>query len=418
MIYYIEAVTIPQLSHCLSLFTIECEIPVNRTPHPLSLYVHIPFCTKRCSYCAFNTYTQLERLIPSFIDALTKEIQLVGKSSGNVKLHSIYLGGGTPSLLTSGQIDHILCTIRRNFQITVNCEVTMEVNPNDVHFEYVENLRAIGVNRLSMGVQSADSEELRIFERDHSFDDVICAIEHVQKADIDNLNVDLIYATPGQTLRSWQNTLEQILAFAPEHISFYALGLEDGTAMKAWVNSGRLPRPDDDLAADMYELATEMLANAGYNQYEISNWSKPGYACRHNLQYWLNLPYVGVGPGAHGYAGGVRYETILSPHRYIKAISESSSVNFAFPRTPATSNLVQVSQADEIAETLIMGLRLTENGVGRSSFHERFGVDVLDLYPDTLMNFASRGLLTIDREKIRITRQGRLLTNLIFRELV
>lgn len=188
--------------------------------------------------------------------------------------------------------------------------------------------------------------------------------------------------------------------------------------MQSWVSKGRLPALNDDLAADMYDLATAMLGQAGYQQYEISNWSMPGRECHHNLQYWRNLPYLGLGPGAHGYAGGVRYATMLSPHRYIQVMTASRPVKLAFPETPATVDTVRVSRHDEIVETMITGLRLTEEGLSRAAFRERFGVDVMDLYSDVLRHFADQGLLIIDENTIKVAPAGRLLTNLIFRALI
>jgi oxygen-independent coproporphyrinogen-3 oxidase len=208
-----------------------------------------------------------------------------------------------------------------------------------------------------------------------------------------------------------------MIALQPEHISLYALGLEDGTAMKHWVASGRLPAPDDDLVADMYELATDRLNAAGYTQYEISNWAKPGYYCRHNLQYWRNLPYPGLGPGAHGYAGGIRYATLLSPQRYIKVMQEAGS-QYVYPYTPATDEAVPVDRNIEITDTLLMGLRLTQEGIQRAVFRERFGEDLLGIYPGLIERYTRLGLLYVDEDVVRLTQQGRLLSNLIFRELV
>ena len=208
-----------------------------------------------------------------------------------------------------------------------------------------------------------------------------------------------------------------MLALQPEHISLYALGLEDGTPLKAWVERGRLPAPDDDLAADMYELASEMLRDHGYEQYEISNWARPRYQCRHNLQYWHNDEYIGLGPGAHGYAGGVRYSVLLSPQRYIKAINEAQG-EYEYPRSPATAEATVVARAGEMAETLIMGMRLTQEGIPRVAFAERFGVDLLDVHGDVIRKFAGHGLLSVDDERVRLTDAGRLLSNLIFREFV
>ncbi len=384
---------------------------------PLAIYLHIPFCRTKCTYCAFNTYTNLDTLIEPFVQALIHEIRIVGKSQPGLCVHTIFFGGGTPSLLTAAQIARILHAAGEVFHVTPDAEVTIEANPNDITPAYICGVYAAGVNRLSLGMQSANEHELKLFARRHDNDQVAKAISAARHAGFDNINLDLIYGTPHQSLRDWEWSLSQMLALQPEHISLYALGLEEGTPLKTWVDSGLLPAPDDDLTADMYEAATDALQGAGYEQYEISNWSKDGCSCRHNLQYWRNLPYIGLGPGAHGYAGGVRYSVILSPQRYIKAL-QIESPEFDFPHTPVTDQAEVVSREGEIAETLIMGLRLTQEGINRQAFRSRFGEDLLDLHSATLEKYAAYGLLRIDDEAVTITRRGRLLSNMIFRDLV
>lgn len=383
---------------------------------PLAIYLHIPFCSTKCTYCAFNTYTNLDSLIDPFVDALIHEIHIGGMSKPGEKVGTIFLGGGTPSLLTPKQIGRILTSIYAQFDVLPDVEISLEANPNDITKGYLSELRQQGINRLSLGMQSANLSELKLFARRHDNDQTAQAVSAARGAGFDNLNLDLIYGVPHQTLENWDWSLQQMLALRPDHISLYALGLEDGTPMQEWVAKGRLPSPDDDLAADMYELATEKLA-ADYEQYEISNWSKPGHTCRHNLQYWRNLPYAGFGPGAHGYADGVRYSTVLSPQRYIKAL-QNVNESFVFPHTPATHEAVVVDRAGEIAETLIMGLRLTQEGINRKSFVERFDIDLVELHRPIIEKYVNYGLLHVDTEVVRITQRGRLLSNMIFRELV
>ncbi len=385
---------------------------------PLSLYLHVPFCTTKCTYCAFNTYTNLEHLVPAFVEALCQEIAIVGKNNPYPTVHTIFFGGGTPSLLMPAQFATILDAIKQHFKLTPDAEITIEANPNDLDQEYLQALRALGINRLSIGMQSANMRELMLFSRRHDHQGVVDAVKAARDAGFDNLNLDLIYGIPEQTLQNWQVTLQAALDLAPEHFSLYALGLEAGTPLLAWVENGRLPAPDDDLAADMYELATEMMGKAGYEQYEISNWAKPGFACRHNLQYWHNLPYAGLGPGAHGYADDVRYSVLLSPQRYIKLLHEAQPEGvYQFPRTPAVEEATIVDRENEISETLMMGLRLMQ-GVNRKQFTQRFGVDLVELHRVTLDKFSGYGLLTIAPDVVRITQQGRLLSNMIFRELI
>lgn len=383
-----------------------------------SIYVHVPFCTTKCTYCAFNTYTNLERLIQPFTDAVCIELETVARSQPETPVHTLFFGGGTPSLLTPQQFDQIITTIRQHFVLHDHAEISLEANPNDITLPYLQALRAVGLNRLSIGMQSAVEAELKLFARRHDSDAVVRAVSAARAAGFDNINLDLIYGVPHQTLDDWRQSLKQALALKPEHISLYALGLEEGTPMHAWVDRGRLPMPDDDLAADMYELASTMLPEAGLSQYEISNWARPGYECRHNLQYWVNEPYIGVGPGAHGFAGGVRYSTVLSPQRYIKFLNSNSATPYAFPRTAATEEATVLDAPAEIAETLIMSLRLTAHGVPRAAFAARFGVDLLDLHGVTIDRFCRQGLLEVSDERVRITERGRLLSNAVFRELV
>lgn len=390
---------------------------MSKTISSLSLYLHIPFCTTKCSYCAFNTYTHLENLIESYVDALVQEIQWVGRSN-TLSVGTIFFGGGTPSLLSVAQFQTIFDQLHQSFAILPDAEISIEANPADLTRDYLVELRTIGVNRLSIGMQSAVQSELELFDRRHDNDAVVRAYSAARSAGFDNINLDLIFGAPHQTLESWQTSLRGALALQPEHLSLYALVLEENTSMHAWVNRGRLPEPDDDLAADMYDLASAQLAAHGYEQYEISNWSKPGRMCQHNLQYWFNLPYAGLGPGAHGFAGGVRYANLLSPQRYIKKLRETLDGDFPFPLTPVIEDSTVVDYETDMAETLMMGMRLTQTGIDRAVFAQRFGKDLLDIHGEPLLRFAEQGLVQIDDQRVRLTDRGRLLSNIVFRELV
>ncbi len=384
----------------------------------LSIYLHIPFCTTKCTYCAFNTYVNQEALIEPFVRALIHEIQIVARSKPDQIVGTIFFGGGTPSLLTPQHFAEILAALRESFEVNSDAEITLEANPNDLNVTYLSALRRVGLNRISIGMQSANENELQLFKRRHDNDAVVRAVSAARAGGFDNLNLDLIYGFPHQTLESWETSLQQMLTLQPDHVSLYALGLEEGTPLKAWVERGRLPEPDEDLAADMYERASELLREHGFEQYEISNWARPGRECRHNLQYWHNDDYVGVGPGAHGYAGGVRYSTVLSPQRYIKLLNETQEEAYVYPRTPVTAEAVVVDRAGQISETLIMGMRLTQEGIPRVGFVERFGEDLLDLHHDVIRKYEGYGLLSVNDERIRLTEAGRLLSNVIFREFV
>ncbi len=390
-----------------------------RQSTPLSsLYLHVPFCSLKCSYCAFNTYANIEHLIPAFVDALIAELQMVSASRPGIVLHTVFFGGGTPTLLTPGQFERILNAVHDGFHVLPNAEITAEANPDDLTLGYTAALRQLGINRLSIGMQSSSAADLKLFARQHTYETVVKAVEFARAAGFDNLNLDLMYGIPQQTLSGWATTLRAMLTLAPAHVSLYALGLEEGTPLKNWVDTGHLPAPDDDLAADMYDLATTMLADAGFEQYEISNWSQPGRACLHNLQYWYNDDYIGVGPGAHGFAGGVRYATILKPLEYIRVLMNPPSQSYLFPRTPATEQAHEVTREDEIAETLMMTLRLTRDGVQRATFRRRFGIDLLDLHSHTINKYTQLGLLEVTGEWVRLTARGRLLSNAVFRDLI
>ena len=394
-----------------------------------SIYIHIPFCTHRCAYCDFNTYAGQEALIPAYAGALCKEIEFAGRSfsrweAEGDEIHTIFFGGGTPSLLTPEQFDSIFKTLRENFTITADAEITIEANPGTVSYEGLMELRRIGINRLSYGVQSANTEELRMLERVHDFFDVIEAVSSARKAGFHNLNLDLIYGLPEQTLATWQTTVNRILDLHPEHLSAYALTLEHGTPFGRWASKGLLPLPDPDLAAEMYEWLSETLEANGYVQYEISNWAKPGYECRHNLQYWRGLPYLAFGAGAHGYANGYRYSNVLRIKTYIDHLTNSSvtnyqSTNYPFPLTPTTINHHKQTLEDDMSEFMMTGLRLTQEGVSEEEFQGRFGQPMHNVYGKEIDELLKLGLIENGTgSNIKISQRGRLLGNQVFMRFV
>jgi len=423
---------------------------------PVSLYFHIPFCTHRCAYCDFNTYAGQEDSIPAYVDALCKEIEFVGArlpfpagrgGRGEGEIHTIFFGGGTPSLLTPTQFDSILKAIRANFTLTDDAEISIEANPGTVTFTGLLDLRSLGVNRISFGVQSANMEELRMLERAHDFFTVIEAVTSARKAGFNNLNLDLIYGLPEQTLETWQTTVKRILDLHPEHISAYALTLEHGTPFGRWASKGLLPLPDPDLAAEMYEWAEETLEANGYVQYEISNWAKevkgqksnvnpstfdlqpltPSFACRHNLQYWRGLPYLAFGAGAHGYANGYRYSNALRIKTYIERLNTDNwSLNTAFPLSPATVNQHRQSLTDDMSEFMMTGLRLTREGVSSDEFEKRFGKKLLELFGNEIDELLKLGLIEWSESPspfgrgagVRVTQRARLLGNQVFMRFV
>jgi oxygen-independent coproporphyrinogen-3 oxidase len=383
---------------------------------PHSLYLHIPFCRHRCAYCDFNTYAGQEDSIPAYVDALCREIEFTGKNAPEkLPLHTVFFGGGTPSLLSPLQFEAILQAISDNFQL-LDPEITIEANPGTVSLSGLKALRSLGINRISFGVQSANSFELRMLERQHSYFDVINAVTWARKAGFDNLNLDLIYGLPLQTLDDWSATVKLILGLAPEHLSLYALTLEHGTPFGRWSARGLMPLPDPDLAADMYEWAGETLEAAGYQQYEISNWAKPGLECQHNLQYWRGLPYLAAGAGAHGYVNGYRYSNVLRIKTYIERFApyQLQSTDYQFPLTPAIVNQHRQTSQDDMSEYMLTGLRLTLEGVSTGTFRERFNQEISDVFGAEIDDLVRLGLLEWQAERLRLTRLGRLLGNQAF----
>lgn len=411
-----------------------------------SIYIHIPFCKHRCAYCDFNTYAGQEDSIPAYVNALISEIEFIGNRSTNlpITIHTVFFGGGTPSLLSAPQFDSVLKALTSAFAFSPNPEISIEANPGTISPQKLDGIRKAGVNRISFGVQSANAEELRMLEREHNFFDVIEAVFSARNAGFDNLNLDLIYGLPEQTLQTWQTTLKRVVDLHPEHISAYALTLEHGTPFGRWSTKGLLPIPDPDLAAEMYEWTMDYLSQSGYAQYEISNWAKhkdefermrdeeihlssfipdPFFACRHNLQYWRSLPYLAFGAGAHGYANGYRYSNALRIKTYIeRLIHPSSFIPHPFPLSPATVNQHKQTLQDDISEYMINNLRLVHAGVVESDFRLRFGSGLLDVYPKEIEELIRNGLLekktSENSEVFRLTKRGRLLGNQVFMKFV
>jgi oxygen-independent coproporphyrinogen III oxidase len=398
----------------------------------LSLYLHIPFCRVRCAYCDFNTYAGLDDLIPAYARALAREVRQVGAAApASVgPVHTIFFGGGTPSLMPVAHYAEIFSAVRDHFVLTADCEITLEANPGTVDGAYLDGLRRLGVNRLSFGVQSSHAWELRLLDRLHSFDDVISAVRLARAAGFDagsfGLNLDLIFAVPHQTLAMWQASVLRVLELGPDHLSVYALSLEQGTPLRSWVTRGLLPLPEADLAADMYLWASETLAARGFEQYEISNWAKNGmsrrFACRHNLQYWRNRPYLGFGAGAHGCAAGWRYSNALAPAAYIARVTGqeagAAGNGRAFPFSPATLETIAVSNETAMDETMMLGFRLVREGVREAEFEARFGQGLEARYGRRLRRLKALGLIERDAAGVRLTSGGRLLGNRVFREFV
>lgn len=392
--------------------------PPNEMFTPLALYVHVPFCRTRCTYCAFNTYAGMAARIPSYVSALLSEIRLVGSAGGHPPASTLYFGGGTPSQLPAESVRQIIQACAQSFALDPLAEISFEANPGDADEATFHALRQAGVNRLSVGMQSAHERELRLFARRHTYDDVRATVQLARQADFSSVSLDLIYGIPGQSIGSWQRSLEAALALAPDHLSLYSLSIEEGTPLHTRLLSGRMAAPDPDLAADMYEWAADRLPRAGLDQYEISNWAAPGNACRHNVHVWRNKPYLGFGAGAHGCAVRVRYENVASPDDYIARITAQQEAH-PFPLSAAAATAAALDAAEEMTDTMILGLRLTEEGIDPAAFLARFCRELWDVYGSTLDRLLAHGLIERTASgAVRLTRRGRLLGNHVFREFV
>ena len=391
----------------------------------ISLYLHVPFCHTRCHYCDFNTYAGMLGHRESYVAALAQEIQLAGmrarQSNGSPRrCRTVFFGGGTPSLLSPEQVDSLLHATRQAFALDDAAEITLEANPGTLEYGRLDALRAVGVNRLSMGAQSFDPDLLRWMGRIHSPEEIETAFAAARKAGFTSINLDFIFALPGQSLATWAETLERAIDLGPEHLSLYSLIVEEGTPLFSWVREGTVRPPDDDAAADMYEHAMTRLAAAGYGQYEISNWARAGHECRHNLTYWGNLPYIGLGAGAHSYFGGHRFAEERPIARYISRVRQSvAEGNTTADMLPAGAIAEDeaISPELEMAETAMVGLRLNA-GISRSRFAARYGRTFEQVFDERLADVREVRLIETAGDYIRLTERGRLLGNEVFARLL
>lgn len=394
-------------------------------PPIISLYIHIPFCRHRCAYCDFNTYAGQENLIPAYIQAVIAEIEQVARlQTYPFEIGSIFFGGGTPTYIPVKGLQDILNTCRRVFDVLKECEISIEANPGTVSKGSLCELRQSGFNRLSLGMQSANINELRLLEREHDPFSVIQAVEWARLAGFDNLNLDLIFGIPGQTMTTWQQSLQLALGLKPEHLSLYALTIEHGTPFKKWLERGLIDPPDDDLAADQYEYACQVLDEANYEHYEISNWAlkRGGHSltCRHNLQYWRYLPYIGIGAGAHGFLQNHRTVNVRGIKAYITRVM--SEVEMPPPASSAAEQVVELDLWTRMQERMMVGLRLLDEGVDEHSFNQQFGFKMEEVFGNQITRLMGLGLLEWSEKRnsrhLRLTRQAWLLSNRVFREFI
>jgi oxygen-independent coproporphyrinogen-3 oxidase len=382
---------------------------------PIGIYIHIPFCSHICPYCDFNTYAGQAHRIPGYVQALKQELVLWSAMFPNREAGSIFLGGGTPSLLTPAQIAELLDTVRNHFVLAADVEITLEANPNDISEEFSAGLLDAGINRLSIGAQTLDRRGLRVLGRRHEADDVVQAVAAARRSGFTNLSLDFIFGWPGQTVEGWRGELARLLSGVvggspPDHLSLYNLIVEPGTPMADAVHRRILTPVDDDTAAKMYEAAFDTLAASGWIHYEIANWCpQPEMASRHNAVYWRNGEYAGLGAGAHGHHAGTRTMNQPSPRRYIEMLTAG--------RSPVT-NTEPIDDRTTMAETMMLGLRLLREGVSKAAFHDRHGVSLDEQFGPRLERLQELGLIETDHVRVRLTRRGTLLANSVCAEFL
>lgn len=373
---------------------------------PLSVYIHIPFCAHICPYCDFTTYAGKGALIPHYVESATREIEMCAELVGGRKVDTIFFGGGTPSLLDGLQIATLLDQCRSSFDLASRAEVSLEANPNGLTAERLSAYRQAGVNRLSIGAQTFDRRGLRLLGRQHEAADVFTALDIAREAGFEQISLDLIFAWPGHTIERWRSDLERLVAFDEKtltHLSLYSLIVEPGTPFADAAARGILQMPDDDAAADLYEMAISTLADAGWMHYEVANWARrPGDVSRHNIQYWRNGDYLGIGAGAHGTIAGRRTMNHLLPETYCQAIEGG---------LPAHSNVETIESRVAEGETMMLGLRLLVDGINRDSFRARHGRSMDDAFGATVSDLVELGLLDDDGARVRLTDRGLMLAN-------
>ncbi len=370
---------------------------------PFGVYVHVPFCFARCGYCDFNTYTPAElggANPDAWVAALSRELELAAARLGGPRADTVFLGGGTPSLLGAARLVQVLDAVREHFGLADDAEVTTEANPESTSPEFFDTIRAAGYTRVSLGMQSVSPRVLATLDRIHSPGRPVAAAREALAAGFEHLNIDLIYGTPGETDDDLLRSVEAALEAGVDHVSAYGLIVEDGTALARRVRRGELPAPDNDVLAHRYELADTALRAAGLDWYEVSNWSRPGAACRHNLGYWGGGRWWGAGPGAHGYDGALRYWNVKHPNAYAQLLQEM---------TLPVAGFEELSDSDRHTEDVMLRLRM------------RDGLALSVLGPgerERAATAVSDGLLRIDDERLVLTDRGRLLADAVVRSLL
>jgi len=376
---------------------------------PAGIYIHIPFCRSRCSYCDFATGMYNADLAARYVRALVREIESWRVVERPKTVDTIYFGGGTPSLLSPRQLETLLIAVHQRFTVAANAEVTMEINPGTMTPETLSAFRSLGVNRASFGVQTFDDDELARLGRSHSAEDARQTFDCLRAAGFRNVSFDLIAGLPGQTMEGWRRNLDEAFALRPEHLSFYLLEVHEGTPLANHIKSGLQPSPDEDLAAEMYAMMLDRAVASGYEHYEISNLCLPGLQSRHNTKYWTAAPYYGFGCSAHSYDGeSQRWANERDLGRYVEMIERGCT---------AIVEETRLSENDRRAEAVFLGLRMMQ-GFSFAEFTRVFGFDLREKHKQDLTRFREAGLIECNDELLKLTRAGALLSNEVFAAFV
>lgn len=373
----------------------------------MELYIHIPFCARKCAYCDFLSFPQTKEIMQQYVEKLIEEIRWAGKQYADRTIVSVFIGGGTPSILEPEQMTEIMQTVRQSFFIEETAEISMEANPGTVTKEKLRAYRAVGINRLSFGLQSAEEKELRLLGRIHTYKEFLESYQMARDCGFDNINVDLMSALPGQTVESWENTLTRVAELEPEHISAYSLIIEEGTPFYERYGEGRGEGllPDEDAEREMYHRTKAILKTFGYERYEISNYAKVGRACRHNIGYWTGIPYLGLGLGASSYVDGIRFCNQQDLETYLNAE----------PGRREDEQILTVQDMQE--EYFFVGLRMVQ-GVSVKGFEEKFGVTAESVYPGLMDRLIREGGAEMIGDDFRLTDYGMDVSNYIMAEFL
>ncbi|MDK2901199.1 Oxygen-independent coproporphyrinogen-III oxidase-like protein YqeR [Koleobacter methoxysyntrophicus] len=375
----------------------------------IGLYIHIPFCKRKCYYCDFNSYSDMEYLIPDYIKALKKEMEYYKGLLEARRVISIYIGGGTPTILTCAQLSEVVTSaVSMLSNWSKELEITVEANPDTLSDKKLGVLKEIGVNRLSLGLQAYQLQLLERLGRFVSPKEFEWGFFSAREKGFSNINVDLIFGLPGQTLAHWEETLMKVIELKPEHISAYSLKIEKGTRLYDEYKKGNLDLPDDESEREMYYIAKGLLTAGNYDHYEISNFAIRGYKCNHNLLYWKNREYIGLGAGAHSHFKNERYYNEENPRKYIQLINKGEI---------PVKGKETVTSSIEVAETLLMNLRLI-SGVNKLEFYRRFGYGINDIYGQRIESLKSKGLIEETEDHIMLTSLGLDLANEVFIEFL